>query len=194
MSQLGSCGLLPLCIYCLYAAYTEIHSGYFCLTPFVTEHNTIYCKSVNSQTLLVFTYLSLSIVTRTTFLISDLSNEKLLCVVTTHHITMHCRLILRGVSSPHTILQTLNVAFFPKIFIYLYFLSLVGTPINIEQPTMQNISMLNKNLILFSKITKLHLFYSFEGLKKKNVPFFLYFLEPRCTLYNCTKFAPQFHT
>ena len=40
VSQLGTCGLLPVCIYCLYAVYTEIHSRYFCLTPFVREYNT----------------------------------------------------------------------------------------------------------------------------------------------------------
>ena len=41
VSQLGFRGLRHLCIYCLYAIYTEIHSRYFCLTPSVREYNTI---------------------------------------------------------------------------------------------------------------------------------------------------------
>ena len=35
----GSTGLLQLCIYCLYTTNPEIHSIYFCLTPFVCEYN-----------------------------------------------------------------------------------------------------------------------------------------------------------
>ena len=35
-----STGLLQLCIYCLYATNPEIHSIYFCLTPFVCEYNS----------------------------------------------------------------------------------------------------------------------------------------------------------
>ena len=37
--------LLHGCIYCLYATYTEIHSIYFRLTPFVGEYNTIQAYS-----------------------------------------------------------------------------------------------------------------------------------------------------
>ena len=33
------------CIYCLYTTYTEIHSIYFRLTPFVGEYNTIQAYS-----------------------------------------------------------------------------------------------------------------------------------------------------
>ena len=39
VSQLRFRGLLHLCVYCLDAIYTEIHSRYFCLTPFVCEYN-----------------------------------------------------------------------------------------------------------------------------------------------------------
>ena len=39
VSQLGFHRLLHLCIYCLYATYTEIHGRYFRLTPFVCEYN-----------------------------------------------------------------------------------------------------------------------------------------------------------
>ena len=38
-SQWGTCGLLPVYIYCLYAVYTKIPRRYFCLTPFVREYN-----------------------------------------------------------------------------------------------------------------------------------------------------------
>ena len=42
VSQLGFLGLLHLYIDCLYAIYTEIHSRYLCLTPFVVNTTLIY--------------------------------------------------------------------------------------------------------------------------------------------------------
>ena len=38
-----------MCIYCLYATNPEIHSIYFCLTPFVCEYNSIIWRVAQGQ-------------------------------------------------------------------------------------------------------------------------------------------------